>query len=601
MVGEGLGSKFCTTQHFPHEIKPSREWRFLDTSKTGVGIPLNLLFSLSIMSEPRAITVLVIGPSQNGKSTFVNRLVSLSVKSAPLAKEGDGNFKCTNDCTVYDLEVPLTDYKLVEIEGGRDYEVPSVEEEEKILAGAWWKKQTKSRLAIKQRQSRGPLIRLKLIDTPGLDDSEGKDYDNMEHVLGMLNELAQSPNEEDRGINALALVYNANGAFSYSFQKTMKDYERSMPNLFGGLAVINTNFSVTALAQKRQHLIREHLLGTSETAKDRVVKERRAEFFRILGRNPAHFFIDNKPNSKYMYDELVSCNTISDVLNFWANSKPMEIGQMRLVKNESMKAADKRLQSFLNFAIGVWDTEKRELLKDVSKGEALRSHFEQQHQELSDDISRITSDLERYDNDSEYTIQTHTTTDDETAPMLLLKWAFRVKKKNSYHIKEPDYDDYNVEPQNGMNSKWTSHSFDHVTNSWTGDYEAKPGKIPYLTARSYTTNRVYHRDAISSLRSQLRRARASLAENESNATIYAQEGDLNPRLETLVAWITSSKDLVELLGADSPPIDTSFDEAARRRYQKPPNTISHDDLLDMVKVAKPEVEAPLRMILMGVA
>ena len=112
---------------------------------------------------------------------------------------------------------------------------------------------------------------------------------------------------------------------------------------------------------------------------------------------------------------------------------------------------------------------------------------------------------------------------------------------------------------------------------------------------------MYHRDAISSLRSQLRRARASLAENESNATIYAQEGDLNPRLETLVAWITSSKDLIELLGAESPPLDTSFDEAARRRYHKPPNRISHDDLLDMVKVSKPELEAPLRMILMDVA
>ena len=553
------------------------------------------------MSQHQLITVLVIGPSQNGKSTFVNRLVNLSVKSAPLAKEGDGNFKCTSACTVYDLEVPLTDYKLVEIDGGRDYEVPSLEEEEKILAGAWWRKQTRSRLAIKQRQAHGPLIRLRLIDTPGLDDSEGKDYENMEHVLGTLNTLAQSPNEEDRGINALALVYNANGSFSYSFQKTMKDYERSMPNLFGGLAVINTNFSVTALAQKRQHLIREHLLGTSETAKDRVVKERRAEFYRILGRNPAHFFIDNKPNSKYMYDELVSCNTISDVLSFWANSKPMEIGQMRLVKNESMKAADKRLQSYLSFAIGIWDGEKRELLKNVSKGEALRSHFEQQHQELSDDISRIQSDLERYDNDSEYTIQTHTTTDDETAPMLVLKWAFRIKKKNSYHVKEPDYGEYSVEPQDGVNCKWTSHSFDHISNSWTGSYEAKPGRIPYLTARSYTTNRVYHRDAISSLRSQLRRARASLAENESNSTIYAQDGDQDPRLETLVAWITSSKDLVELLGAESPPLDTSFDEAARHRYQKPPNGICHDDLLDMVKVAKPELEDPLRMTLKGAA
>lgn len=545
------------------------------------------------------VTILVIGPSQNGKSTFVNRLINLSVRPPPHAKEGDGNFKCTSACTVYDLELPLTDYKLISIENGRDYDVPSIEEEEKILAGAWWKKQTKAKFAIKQRHHHSPLVRLRLIDTPGLDDSEGKDYENMKDVLEILNTMAKSPVKEERSINALALVYNANSPFSYSFQKTLKDYERSMPNLFGGLAVINTNFSVTAWAQKRQHLLQEKLLGSSETAKDRVIRERRAEFAKILGRNPSHFYIDNKPNKRYMYDELVSCNTISDILNFWGNSKPMEIGQMRLIKNESMKAIDKRLQSFLNFAIGRWDSERHELIKTVSKEEAMRSHFTKEQQEISDHIVRIESDLERYDNDSEYTIQTHTTTDDETAPKLFLKWAFRIKTKNSYYIKEPDYDSYNVTPQDGLASKWTSHTFDHADNSWTGNYEAKPGKVPYLTARSHTTNRLYHQDTIASLRTQLRRARESLAENKTNFAAFGldRSGEQDPQLESLVSWITASKDLRELLGAESPPLDTSFDEAARSRYQKAPQAVDHGDLLDMVKVAKPALAQPLKEML----
>lgn len=545
------------------------------------------------------ITILVIGPSQNGKSTFVNRLVNLSVRPSPRAKEGDGNFKCTSACTVYDLEVPLTDYKLVSIEDGADYDVPSIEEEEKILAGAWWKKQTKSKLAIKQQHLNGPLIRLRLIDTPGLDDSEGKDYENMKDVLEILNKMASSPVEEERAINALALVYNANSPFACSFQKTLKDYERSMPNLFGGLAVINTNFSVTAWAQKRQRLLQEKLLGSSETAKDRVIRERRAEFAKILGRNPSHFYIDNKPNSRYMYDELVSCNTVSDVLNFWANSKPMKIGQMRLIKNDSMKAIDKRLQSFLNFAIGQWDSERHELIKTVSMVEGLRSHFSEVDQEISNNIVRIESDLERYDNDSEYTIQTHTTTDDETAPKLFINWALRIKKKNSYFIKEPDYESYEVTPQNGVASTWTSHTFDHAENSWTGTYEAKPGKIPYLTARSHTTNRVYHQKTISLLQTQLRNARLSLAANKTKSEAFGVDssGDQNPRLESLVSWITASKDVGELLGTESPPLDTSFDEAARRRYQKAPQAVGHGDLLDMVTIAKPALVKPLKEML----
>jgi len=549
--------------------------------------------------QDKPLSVLVIGPSQNGKSTFINRLVNLAVSPIDLAEEGDGNFKCTYHCTIYNFEVPLTDYKLVTIGDERDYDIPDLDDEEKFLSGAWWKKQTRTKCAIRPRRRHGPVIKLRLIDTPGLDDSDGKDYENMEDVLSTLNRLAQSPVKWEREIDALALVYNANGSFSYSFQKTLKDYERCMPNLFGGLSVINTNFSVTNWASKRQHLIREQLLGSTETSKIRIIKERRAEFAKILGRNPTHFFIDNKPKSNFMFDELVSCNTISDILNFWANSKPMEIGQMSLIKNENMIAIDKTLQSYLGFAINQWELEKREVLKTVSKDEQLRSFFEQTHQELSDDITRLEEELERYDNDSEYTINKYTTSDDASAPALFAKWAFRIKIRNAYYIKEPDYKEYQVEPSDGVNDKWTSHTFDHGDNSWTGHYQAKPGKLPRLTARSFTTNRVYHRDTISSLRSQLRRAKASLAENEQKTLelVENKAGPGNMKLDNLVDWITASKNLQEILGAESPPLDKSFDEASRARYSKSPSKISPMDLLNMITVTNPELVEPMKYVL----
>jgi GTPase SAR1 family protein len=549
-------------------------------------------------SRARPLTVLVIGPSQNGKSTFINRLIGLAVNEVTLAKEGDGNFKCTSACTVYSLEVPLTDYKLVTMDD-KDYELPDLKDEEKILGGAWWKKQTRMKYAIKPCKRHGPVIQLRLIDTPGLDDSEGKDFENMKDVLGTLNTMAQSPVKWEREIDALALVYNANSPFSYTFQKTLKDYQQCMPNLFGGLSVINTNFNVTAWAQKRQHLIREKLLGPSETSKTRIVKERRQEFSKILGLNPTHFFIDNKPKNSLMFDEWVSCNTISDILNFWSNSKPMPIGQMRLVKNDDMLAADKELQSLLNFSIGQWESEKRDVLKTVSKNEGMRSYFEQQHQELSDDLTRLEKDLEIYDNNSEFTIQKYTTQDDETAPALFAKWAFRVKIKNSFYVKEPKYGEFQVDAKDGVHDRWVSTSYDRSENSWTGQYQAKPGKIPRLTVRTFTTNRVFHQDTISSLRTQLRRTRASLAENEAKSEdlVEKKEGEKSQRLDTLVECITASKDMIEILGAESPPLDASFDEASRIRYSKSPGTVNATDLLNLVKIVKPNLENPLKEIL----
>lgn len=548
----------------------------------------------------KPVTVLVIGPSQNGKSTFINRLINLSMtKDVPLANEGDGNFKCTSECRAYDLEVPLTDYKLVQVANGEDYAVPELDREAEFLGAGWWRKQTHSKYAITKRQPNGPRMRLRLIDTPGLDDCEGKDYENMEAVLKFLNEKAQSTEKWERDIHALVFVYNFNGSFTRSFQQTLKDYERCMPNLFGGLTVVNTNFNVAAWAQKRQHLIREQLLGSTETAKVRIMKERRAAFAKISNRNPAHFFIDNKPKESLAFDELLSCNTICDILNYWSNSKPMEIGQMRLIKTENMKAVDKQLQSYLLQAIDQWNTDKTEELRKSSKDEAMLCYLDQQAKECTDNIARIGSDLERYDNDSEYTINTHVTSDDASAPALFFRWAFRIPMSNEYSIQEPNFEGFDVEPQAGVGHRWISHTFDHSKNTWKGKYEADPGKVPRLTARSFTTSRVYYQDEISSLKAQLRRANASLAENESNREIHAEDyvGGQNPKLEKLVEWITAAKDLHEVLQVERPPLDTSFDEAARKRYRKSPNKITPEDLFDTVKGMKPAILKPLRDVL----
>lgn len=552
------------------------------------------------MADRPVTTVLVIGPSQNGKSTFINRLIDLSeTNNVPLAGEGDGNFKCTYNCTAYDLEVPLTDYKLVQVGNGEDYAVPNSDREDEFLGAGWWRKQTRAKYAVKKCQPNGPRMRIRLIDTPGLDDCDGTDYENMEAVLKFLNEKAQSFEKWEREIHALVFVYNFNSSFTYSFQQTLKDYERCMPNLFGGLTVVNTYFNVTAWAQKRQHLIQEQLLGSTETAKVRIMKERRAEFSKILNRNPTHFFIDNKPKKSLAFDELLSCNTICDILNYWSNSKPMEIGQMRLFKTMNMKAVDKRLQSYLLHAISQWNIEKDDEFRKSTKEEATRSYLEQLNKEHLDDIARIKSDLERYDNDSEYTINTHVTSDDASAPELFFRWAFRLPMSNEYSIQEPDFEEFYVAPQNGVGHRWISHTFDHPTKTWNGKYEADPGKVPRLIARSFTTNRVYHQDKISSLKSQLRPAKVSLVKNEANRKIHAADevGGQNIKLERLVEWITAAKDLSEVLQAERPPLDKSFDEAARKRYKKSPDKIEPEDLFDTVKGMKPVKLRPLRDML----
>lgn len=115
-----------------------------------------------------------------------------------------------------------------------------------------------------------------------------------------------------------------------------------MPNLFGGLSVINTNFSVKDLSRKRMQIMRDNPERAESNARNHLIKERTKDFAKIFEtrRHLKHFFINNKPRGIMAYDKLVSCNTISKVLNFWAASKLIEIKQIRLIKNKQMKAID---------------------------------------------------------------------------------------------------------------------------------------------------------------------------------------------------------------------------------------------------------------------
>ncbi|PNP78514.1 hypothetical protein FNYG_08144 [Fusarium nygamai] len=197
----------------------------------------------------------------------------------------------------------------------------------------------------------------------------------MGDVLGTLNQLAKSPQAWERKIHAVVLVYNAQSSFSYSFQSIIKDYHRCMPNLFGGLSVINTNFSIAALAARRQHLLRDELLGSGESARAKVLRARSEDFNKAIGDGlmPTHFFIDNKPKDRLAYDELLSRNAIFDILSFWATAKPMPISQMRFFKTPAMQTIDKRIQLYLQHASDSWTAELKSARRSVSDRDAYRS------------------------------------------------------------------------------------------------------------------------------------------------------------------------------------------------------------------------------------
>lgn len=189
-----------------------------------------------------------------------------------------------------------------------------------------------------------------MIDTPGLDDSNGLDAENIAALAECLGALAHT---EYPKVSALLLVCDANAAFSDSFQRTYKYYQNAMPNLFGGLAVLNTKFTVATWAEKRGFQLPQ------ESAKEREMNERRSAFSKIFNRNPHHFFIDNVPNPGRLFEELVTLNTIAEIFNFIGGRGSMEIGQMLFPKTDKMIVVDAKAKYLLTGVKAQLETNSR--------------------------------------------------------------------------------------------------------------------------------------------------------------------------------------------------------------------------------------------------
>ncbi|KLU82805.1 hypothetical protein MAPG_01873 [Magnaporthiopsis poae ATCC 64411] len=240
-------------------------------------------------------------------------------------------------------------------------------------------------------------------------------------------------------------------------------------------------------------------------------------------------------------------------------------------------------------------------------------------------LARYRADLDRWDNDTRWDLRPYMTDDNPSAAALFFGGTLlRIKTQGSLTITEEEAgytraDEFFVETIDGPTGRWLGFEWTDNPRTWVGKYEGYPGQAPRLMAKSWTTNRVKHKDAIAEARRELREHEAALEEKNAMWTArwaqQAAEGradvdgegdaartDADKRMDELVGWIEAAKNLDKVLGQRNPPIDTSFNEAARRRYRKMPSQITADDLYDFVGAAglEDELVKPLIQVLEGV-
>ena len=539
----------------------------------------------STLEKPQdPVNVVVIGPSQNGKSTFINKLRSLAADPGSEAKTGDGAERCTVDCRVYPLDLPMTRWRLVDTVTSGGIDIP--EDEATIFEQLWKRKETR----IIPTDEHCPRMQLRIIDTPGLDDSKGEDASHIEKVLKKLCEMSESQDPSERYINTLVYVSNYKTAFSRGFQDTFRHYKKCMPNLFGSLVIVNTHFAVSKWEESYNTLASNlgALSRRKESAKTHVMKQRRTDFANHLKCDPRHFYLDSKPRERFPFEELTTRNTISEILDFFACQGQMPITQMRLFKFPKMVSIDFKLVDYLNNAKNYWQKQQDSLMTHASAAEIRRTKLAKRSLEWEADILRWQKDIDRWDTDTHYALNTYDTHDDISKPNRAWKIVTFQKYKNTLTFTEKVWPFF-VTKQDSKVAHWTSCYFTDETKTWTGSYKADYAKVPLLNVASFTYNRHYYADQLQDLQDRKRKHEVLLAENhgflqDAEADVTAETDD--PRLQQLGRWINDCENIVKALSAEEVPLADGFNAAGRERYKKQVRDIGRRDLYHMVRTEK---------------
>ncbi|KAJ6257429.1 hypothetical protein Dda_8320 [Drechslerella dactyloides] len=259
------------------------------------------------------LNVLVVGETQQGKSTLVRNLLEYAKMPEADVKVGNGNRACTINPQDYEMEVPLRSYHL-EDHIGNNLKVDKDSYSDLIDFG-----EDDAKVVQDLPDDQIETVKFRFLDTPGLNDSEGRDMELMAGILGKAAEMEY--------VNAVIYVRKIDKHFGNSFQDFLSYFQRSMPSLAGGLIIVHSAYTT----MKVEKFLRE---GKSPA------ELRRDAFKAATGLDLAHFFMDNNPD---IYSPLAVMQSLNESHNLLCHIKAQpqhSVADFRLLKTPGMQSID---------------------------------------------------------------------------------------------------------------------------------------------------------------------------------------------------------------------------------------------------------------------
>lgn len=370
-----------------------------------------------------AANVLIIRPTQTGKSTFINRIRSLARDPGEHAPEGNRGSSKTKEAKSYTLNVPLTSYKLVDPKTDKDLPLPRSEKE--MLDTLWESPEDEIVVPVDSADRR---MNVQMIDSPGLDDSDGNDFANIMEVLTLLNEMHVRFGGQAR-LNTIVFIMSIQTSFAAGLGRMLTYYQKCMLSLFTSVITVNTNFTVKFWDQELAKERRGHKLSRHQVdgVCAKLLDNRRQNFRETFKLDLTHFLLDSKPEvddttgEVSAFEELMSRNAVSRILKTISGCKGMPINIRTPYKLDQMVLVDDRISRRLNGIRYNWEERRKILENQVDQAKVEQIKVEDRVKDWARQIRRDKEALEKIDNDSEYSIKVYAISEQFSAPLLIFR------------------------------------------------------------------------------------------------------------------------------------------------------------------------------------
>ncbi|OIW28705.1 hypothetical protein CONLIGDRAFT_617637 [Coniochaeta ligniaria NRRL 30616] len=506
-------------------------------------------------APPKPINILILGETQNGKSTLIKQLGVYGKKRDNNINIGHGNLSCTTEVGIYPLATKLRTYHLVDRSGRRirDRKFSDLVDYTDDDAAA----------AADEPDHDGRVFRFDLIDTPGLDDSDGNDMEIMANIIGRISEVGY--------LNALLYVRSLDKPFNESFNRFYDYLRRCMPMLFSGLIIAHTRYTVDR---------EDEALAAGRNFK----KDRRAAFRKATkcSDDLTHNFMDNDPDPEMPFQVVQSFNSCHALLDLAKSQRPIDVANnVYLLKAPNMIYMDNHVMLALSrLSTGLKERLAKELAAaSKSKGQTLR--VKRELARLKARLDEFEAELAKLDTNDEIVLGRKTVAEDYTLGTFFMDAKLWLDKRDVSY--DSDCIISRVTKTTGSGCRWLDE--DTRGTTWRATLKSSILRSINGSATFYTSNRLKHQSEITQLRGRIRDTKEYITNQSDVLGDLDDLGDTDTLAETLQNDVDRCAKTMERVDRDT--FDACLWPTLRRFYmsRSQPSTT---EIVDFIDVYDPE-------------